>query len=93
MDLESVVTGAGGVAGVCAWVIVRQDRLIDALRRDLSRQQDASREQMDQIYGRLLAAMGELSGALSTLERAVLVLRKGGGGDEASKGNGNGGTV
>ena len=92
MDLESVVTGAGGVAGVCAWVIIRQDRLIDALRRDLARQQDASREQMDQIYGRLLAAMGELSGALSTLERAVLVLRRGGG-DEASKGKGNGSAV
>ena len=74
MDLESLVTGAGGVAGVCAWVIVRQDRLIDALRKDLAAQQDASRAQVESVYTRLLDSMTQLGSALGALERAVIQL-------------------
>ncbi len=74
MDLESLVTGAGGVAGVCAWVIVRQDRLIDSLRKDLSAQQDASRAQVESVYTRLLDSMTQLGTALGALERAVVRL-------------------
>ncbi len=74
MDLESVVTGAGGVAGVCAWVIVRQDRLIDSLRKDLAAQQDASRAQVESVYARLLDSMTQLGSALGALERAVIQL-------------------
>ena len=74
MDLESLVTGAGGVAGVCAWVIVRQDRLIDSLRKDLAAQQDASRAQLESVYARLLDSMTQLGTALGALERAVIHL-------------------
>ena len=74
VDLESLVTGAGGVAGVCAWVIVRQDRLIHELRRDLAAQQDASRAQVESVYSRLLDSMSELGSALGALERAVVHL-------------------
>jgi len=74
MDLESLVTGAGGVAGVCAWVIVRQDRLIDSLRKDLAAQQDASRAQVESVYARLLDSMTQLGSALGALERAVIQL-------------------
>jgi hypothetical protein len=74
MELESLLTGAGGVAGVCAWVIVRQARLIDDLRADLRAQQDASREQMEGIYSRLLEAMSDLQGALGAMEKAIITL-------------------
>ncbi len=86
MDLESVVTGAGGVAGVCAWVIVRQDRLIDALRKDLAAQQDASRAQVESVYTRLLDSMTQLGSALGALERAVIQLGK----DRGNNGESNG---
>ncbi len=86
MDLESLVTGAGGVAGVCAWVIVRQDRLIDALRKDLAAQQDASRAQVESVYTRLLDSMTQLGSALGALERAVIQLGRERGKDGESNG-------
>ena len=86
MDLESLVTGAGGVAGVCAWVIVRQDRLIHELRKDLAAQQDASRAQVESVYARLLDSMTQLGSALGALERAVIHLGTKRGSDGGSNG-------
>ena len=87
MDLESLVTGAGGALGVCAWVMWHQAQQIERMRRDLRELGDAHRDDQRAVYARLVEVVGELQRSLTALEGAVTQL-----GARASRGGENGQT-
>jgi len=80
MDAE-LLTGAGGALGVAAWVIWWQSRLIERLREDHRALLESCRADQQLVYDRLLKVVGDLHGALTALELAVIKLGRSRDGD------------